>query len=54
MDINPGQHIKSKQDGHIYQVRRIKFQNGEQLLGIGRKEMCWVFAKDFEKLGKVK
>ncbi|WP_180056592.1 hypothetical protein [Acinetobacter sp. YH12090] len=54
MDINPGQHIKSKRDGCIYQVRRIKFQNGEQLLGIGRKEMCWVFAKDFKKLGKVK
>lgn len=53
MNISLGQHIKSKRDGYIYQVRRIKFQNGEQLLGIGKKEMCWVFAKDFEKLGKV-
>ena len=54
MDIKPGQHIKSKRDGYIYQVRRIKFRNGEQLLGIGKKGVCWVFAKDFEKLSEVK
>ena len=31
------------------QIRRIKFKDGEWMLGVGRIAFTWVFAKDYEK-----
>lgn len=52
-DFKIGQLARSKKEGKVIQIRRMKFKDGEWMLGIGRKEFAWVFAKDYEKYRKV-
>lgn len=33
----------------MIQIRRIKFEDGEWMLGVGRIAFTWVFARDYEK-----
>ena len=48
-----GQLAVSIRERCVIQIRRIKIQNGEQLLGVGKNGTCWVFAKDYEKYKKM-
>ena len=48
-----GQLARSRVDGKVFQIRRIKFKDGEWMLGVGRIAFTWVFAKDYEKYRKV-
>ena len=48
-----GQLARSKVEGKVIQIRRIKFKDGEWMLGVGRIAFTWVFAKDYEKYRKV-
>ena len=48
-----GQLAVSIRERCVIQIRRIKIQNGEQLLGVGKNGTCWVLAKDYEKYKKV-
>lgn len=52
-DFKIGQLARSKQEGKVIQIRRIKFKDGEWMLGIGKIAFTWVFAKDYEKYRKV-
>ncbi|NHC02366.1 hypothetical protein G9F31_01020 [Acinetobacter sp. 187] len=49
MTIQVGRHIKSIRTGQIYQVREIKTSKGELMYRVGKT--CWIWAKDFKKLG---
>ncbi|MEG1089808.1 MAG: hypothetical protein RSE38_00700 [Acinetobacter sp.] len=44
-----GQLARSRVEGKAIQIRRIKFKDGEWMLGVGRIAFTWVFAKDYEK-----
>lgn len=44
-----GQLARSRVEGKVIQIRRIKFKDGEWMLGVGRIAFTWVFAKDYEK-----
>ena len=44
-----GQLARSRVEGKVIQIRRIKFKDGEWMLGVGRISFTWVFAKDYEK-----
>lgn len=48
-----GQLAVSIEDGSVHQIRHIKNQNGEQLLGFGKKRFAWSFAKYYTKYKKV-
>ena len=48
-----GQLARSRVEGKVIQIRRIKFKNGEWMLGVGRIAFTWVFANDYEKYRKV-
>lgn len=48
-DFKVGQLARSRVEGKVIQIRRIKFKNGEWMLGVGRIAFTWVFAKDYEK-----
>ena len=48
-DFKVGQLARSKVEGKVIQIRRIKFKDGEWMLGVGRIAFTWVFAKDYEK-----
>ncbi len=48
-----GQLAVNIDEGTTHQIRHIKIQNGEQLLGVGKNGTCWVLAKDYEKYKKV-
>ena len=48
-----GQLARSRVEGKVIQIRRIKFKDGEWMLGVGRIAFTWVFAKDYEKYRKV-
>lgn len=48
-----GQLARSKKEGRVIQIRRIKIKDGFEMLGVGRKSFTWVFAKDYEKYRKV-
>lgn len=52
-DFKIGQLARSKQEGKVIQIRRMKFKDGEWMLGIGKIAFTWVFAKDYEKYRKV-
>ena len=52
-DFKIGQLARSKKEGKVIQIRRIKFKDGESMLGIGKTSFTWVFAKDYEKYRKV-
>ena len=52
-DFRVGQLARSRVEGKVIQIRRIKFKNGEWMLGVGRIAFTWVFAKDYEKYRKV-
>lgn len=52
-DFRVGQLARSKVEGKVIQIRRIKFKDGEWMLGVGRIAFTWVFAKDYEKYRKV-
>ena len=49
-DFKTGQLARSKKEGKVIQIRRIKFKDGEWMLGIGKIAFTWVFAKDYEKV----
>ena len=40
-------------EGTTHQIRHIKIQNGEQMLGFSRKRFAWCFAKYYRKYKKV-
>lgn len=48
-----GQLAVNINNNSVHQIRHIKVQNGEQLLGFGKKRMAWSFAKDYKKYSKV-
>lgn len=48
-----GQIAVSKTEDLKFQIRRIRVFNGDIQLGLGKKSIAWVFAKDFEKYKKV-
>ena len=48
-----GQLARSRAEGKVIQIRRIKFKDGEWMLGAGRIAFTWVFAKDYERHRKV-
>ena len=48
-DFKVGQLARSRVEGKVIQIRRIKFKDGEWMLGVGRIAFTWVFAKDYEK-----
>ena len=39
-----GQLAVNIDEGTTHQIRHIKIQNGEQMLGFGRKRFAWCFA----------
>lgn len=47
-----GQIAVSKTENLKFQIRRVRNFNGEVQLGLGKKSIAWVFAKDFEKYKK--
>lgn len=53
MMFKVGQLAVSIRERCVIQIRRIKIQNGEQLLGVGKNGTCWVLAEDYEKYKKV-
>ena len=48
-DFKVGQLARSRVEGKVIQIMRIKFKNGGWMLGVGRIAFTWVFAKDYEK-----
>ena len=40
-----GQLARSRVEGKVIQIRRIKFKNGEWMLGVGRIAFTWVLLK---------
>ena len=48
-DFKVGQLARSRVEGEVIQIRRIKFKDGEWMLGVGRIAFTWVFAKDYER-----
>ena len=52
-DFKIGQLARSKQEGKVIQIWRIKYKDGEWMLGVGKIAFTWVFAKDYEKYRKV-
>lgn len=52
-DFKVGQLARSRVEGKVIQIRRIKFKDGEWMLGVGRIAFTWVFAKDYEKYKKL-
>ena len=48
-----GQLAVNIDEGTTHQIRHIKIQNGEQMLGFGRKRFAWCFAKYYRKYKKV-
>ena len=48
-----GQLAVNIDEGTMHQIRHIKIQNGEQMLGFGRKRFAWCFAKYYRKYKKV-
>ena len=44
-----GQLARSRVERKVIQIRRIKFKDGEWMLGVGRISFTLVFAKDYEK-----
>ena len=44
-----GQLAVNIDEGTTHQIRHIKIQNGEQMLGFGRKWFAWCFAKYYRK-----
>ena len=47
-----GQLAVNIDEGTTHQIRHIKIQNGEQMLGFGRKRFAWCFAKYYRKYKK--